>query len=115
MNPIKPAHRCHRSNLALAVAAALARATALPAWAQDEPDEAAAPDATTLDTVVVTANKREENIREVAAAISVIGERQLENIGANSLTDYAGFVPGLQVQDNGAPGMTSISIRGIAA
>src|SRR5690606_21814502 len=115
MNPIKSAHRCHRSNLTLAVAAALACATALPAWAQDEPDEAAPPDATTLDTVVVTANKREENIREVAAAISVIGERQLENIGANSLTDYAGFVPGLQVQDNGAPGMTSIAIRGIAA
>src|SRR5690606_31232295 len=38
-----------------------------------------------------------------------------ENMGANSLTDYADLVPGLQVQDSGAPGMTSVSIRGIAA
>ena len=45
--------------------------------------------ATTLDTVVVTANKRVENIRDVAASISVIGERQLENLGASSLADYA--------------------------
>src|SRR3546814_10769551 len=36
-------------------------------------------------------------------------------MGANSLTDYADLVPGMQVQDNGAPGMTSISIRGVAA
>src|SRR5690606_37758962 len=54
-------------------------------------------------------------VREVAAAISVIGERELENIGANSLADYADLVPGMQVQDNGTAGMTSISIRGIAA
>src|SRR3546814_16010424 len=68
-----------------------------------------------LDAVIVTANKRVENVREVAAAISVIGEQQLENMGANPLTDYADLVPGMQVQDSGSPGMTSISIRGVAA
>src|SRR3546814_3799069 len=36
-------------------------------------------------------------------------------MGANSLTDYADLVPGMQVQDSGSPGMTSISIRGVAA
>src|SRR3546814_3768839 len=60
-------------------------------------------------------NKRVENVREVAEAISVIGEQQLENMGANSLTDYADLVPGMQVQDSGSPSMTSISIRGVAA
>src|SRR3546814_5384582 len=80
------------------------------------PDAAStAAGATDLDAVIVTANKRVENVREVAAAISVIGEQQLENMGANSLTDYADLVPGMQVQDSGAPGMTSISIRGVAA
>src|SRR3546814_15464720 len=59
-------------------------------------------------------NKRVENVREVAAAISVIGEQQLENMGATSLTDYADLVPGMQVQERGSPGMTSISIRGVA-
>ncbi|HBK45059.1 MAG TPA: hypothetical protein DDZ67_01210, partial [Xanthomonadaceae bacterium] len=71
--------------------------------------------AKTLDVVVVTANKRVENVRKVAASISVIGERQLESIGANSLSDYADLIPGLQVQDNGNPGLTSVSMRGISA
>jgi iron complex outermembrane recepter protein len=54
-------------------------------------------------------------VREVGASISVIGERQLENLGAVSLSDYAAFIPGLQVQSNGSPGLTRVSLRGIAA
>ena len=113
---------CSRhSRLALAIAAAMALSAAGPALAQDTGQagttapEAAAADATQLDRVIVTANKRVENVREVAAAISVIGEQQLENMGANSLSDYADLVPGMQVQDSGSPGMTSVSIRGVAA
>jgi len=105
-----------RSRLALAILAAMALTTTGAALAQDaDPGRTATADATELDRVIVTANKRVENVREVAAAISVIGEQQLENMGANSLTDYADLVPGLQVQDAGAPGMTAVSIRGIAA
>ena len=120
MNAFQPAHPRHRSSLSLAIAAALALAAAGPALAQDAaaaapPPAGQAETATTLDAVVVTANKRVENIREVGAAISVINERQLENMGASSLADYAAMVPGLQVQDSGAPGLTAISLRGIAA
>lgn len=108
-----------RTRLVLAIAAALACATTAPVMAQEAAAQGQAnqaeDEATDLGTVVVTANKRVENVREVAAAISVIGERELENIGANSLADYADLVPGMQVQDNGTAGMTSISIRGIAA
>ncbi|WP_407353627.1 TonB-dependent receptor [Luteimonas sp. R10] len=98
-----------RRALCAATTAALA-AMAMPAFAQQSSDEAVE-----LDTVVVTANKRVENVRTVGAAVSLIGEHQLENLGANSLADYADYVPGLQVQDNGNPGLTSISMRGIAA
>ena len=111
MNALQPARTWYRSPLALAIATGLACAATLPAQAQ----EGGTDTPSTLDTVVVTANKRVENVREVAAAISVIGEQQLENIGASSLTDYADLVPGLQVQDSGATGMTSVSIRGVAA
>jgi outer membrane cobalamin receptor len=120
MNAFQPARPGYRSPLFLAIAGALACATALPALAQDA--GAVAPAAATptdnaveLDTVVVTANKRVENIREVGAAISVVGERQLENMGASSLSDYAALIPGLQVQSDGAPGLTAISLRGVAA
>jgi iron complex outermembrane recepter protein len=104
-----------RSPLSLGIAGTLALLVAGTATAQEASPAAVGEAARTLDAVVVTANKRVENVREVASAISVIGERQLENMGANSLTDYADLVPGLQVQDNGSPGMTSVSLRGVAA
>jgi iron complex outermembrane recepter protein len=106
-----------RTPLSLAILGVLACFAAPPLLAQDNPAAGTrvSNDADTLDTVVVTANKRVENVREVGASISVIGERQLENLGAVSLSDYAAFIPGLQVQSNGSPGLTRVSLRGIAA
>ncbi|HEY0505687.1 MAG TPA: TonB-dependent receptor plug domain-containing protein, partial [Lysobacter sp.] len=103
------------------LAATLAVALAGPALAQQSATQAPADDTaaaqaiTTLDNMVVTANKREENIREVAAAITVLGGEQLENFGATQMTDYASYVPGLQIQSSGTPGQTQVSMRGIAA
>jgi len=120
MNAFQSARPWYRSPLSLAIASTLALVAAAPAVAQDDPGADAqaatqADSAMMLDTVVVTANKRVENIREVGAAISVVGERQLENLGAKSLADYAGLIPGMQVQDNGSPGLTRVSLRGVAA
>ncbi|MDH5834446.1 TonB-dependent receptor [Luteimonas kalidii] len=115
MNASQSDRPWYRSPLSLAIAATLACAAA-PVLAQQTPDDAAAPDeAVELDTVLVTANKRVENVREVGAAITVLNERQLENIGAVSLSVYAAFIPGLQVQNDGSPGLTRVSLRGIAA
>jgi len=106
-----------RRPLFAAIVGALALVAAGQAMAQEQAPPAASEEqsAITLDTLVVTANKRVENVREVAASISVIGERQLENLNANQLSDYADYVPGLQVQDTGIPGRTQVSMRGIAA
>ena len=117
MNEFQTVRPWYRKQLSLAIAATLACCCA-PAIAQESTATPAQPDgtdATTLDSVVVTANKRVENVREVAASISVVGERQLENIGAVSLSDYAALIPGMQVQNGGAPGLTSVSLRGISA
>ncbi len=108
MNAFKSARPYCPSALSLALATILAGAVA-PVQAQQGSD------ATTLDTVVVTANKRVENIRDVGASISVVGERDLENLGASSLSDYAALIPGMQVQNSGSPGLTSVSLRGISA
>ncbi len=120
MNAFQSARPWYRSPLSLAIASTLAWVAAAPVAAQDSPGADAPPsaaqaDAAMLDTVVVTANKRVENIREVGASISVIGERQLENMGSSSLTDYAALIPGMQVQSSGTPGLTSVSLRGISA
>ncbi|TDK27223.1 TonB-dependent receptor [Luteimonas aestuarii] len=114
-HPSTPARQ--RTPLSLAILGVLACLAAPPLLAQDTAtgEASANRDAENLDTVVVTANKRVENVREVGASISVIGERQLENLGAVSLSDYAAFIPGLQVQSNGSPGLTRVSLRGVAA
>ncbi|MCD9028005.1 TonB-dependent receptor [Luteimonas sp. BDR2-5] len=117
MNAFQSARPWYRSPLSLAIASTLACAAA-PVLAQDATGVDTQPPAdaaVTLDSVVVTANKRVENIREVGASISVIGERQLENMGASSLSDYAALIPGMQVQNSGSPGLTAVSLRGISA
>src|SRR5690606_20613662 len=121
MTASKPTGCSRHSRLALAIGAAVALSTAGAALAQDADPSTApeaaptAPDATELDRVVVTANKRQENIREVATAITRIGEQQLENLNATQMADYASYVPGLQMQSSGTPGQVQVSMRGIAA
>lgn len=106
-----------RRPLVKAIVATLALALAVPAMAQESTPaaDAGASGVTTLDNLVVTANKRAENIREVAASVTVLGEQQLENFSSTQMTDYASYVPGLQVQSNGTPGQSQVSMRGIAA
>ncbi len=67
-----------------------------------------------VERVVVTAEKREENIQEVPSSISVINDVELDNLHATQLTDYAPYIPGLQVNSVGTPGQTAISLRGLA-
>ncbi|GHC08719.1 TonB-dependent receptor [Thermomonas carbonis] len=109
----------HRTPLSIAIAAVLAFA-AVPAFAQEAAaDSASNADAdakktTELQSVVVTANKRPEDVLNVASSISVVGEEQMQSLGAAQLTDYAAYVPGLQVASDGTPGQTRVSLRGIA-
>lgn len=97
----------------LAVSAALG-ALALPgvAAAQDAPETGAQVRAN--DEIVVTAQKREENLQDVPVSISVVGGDDLMEQGAASLTDYSGYVPGMQVTNSGSPGQTTITLRGVA-
>src|SRR5438552_14254668 len=69
---------------------------------------------TTAERVVVTAEKREQNIQEVPSSISVINDVELDNLHATQLTDYAPYIPGFQVNSAGSPGQTIISLRGLA-
>jgi outer membrane receptor protein involved in Fe transport len=115
------AHRrsaMHRHSLAVAISATLALAASVPALAQEATATTAADaakEAVTLDKVMVTANKRAENIREVATSVTVLSEQQLENMNSTQLSDYASYVPGLQLQSSGTPGQTQVSMRGVAA
>ena len=66
-----------------------------------------------LQEVVVTAQKRSESMQDVPMSISVVDNKLIDNLHANSLADLGGYVPGLQVVSGGTPGQATLSIRGI--
>jgi iron complex outermembrane receptor protein len=101
-------HRFLTTSIWFALAAAGA------AHAQDAPDTKDAKDKATLGTIIVTAEKRSEDIQQVPMSVAVIDGGQLENLHATQLSDYAGYIPGLTVTDGGAPGQASLGIRGVA-
>ncbi|MDO5505186.1 MAG: TonB-dependent receptor [Pseudoxanthomonas suwonensis] len=99
-----PVHR-----LARAVSLALLATLALPALAQQAP-----PSAEQLDRVVVTAQKREQQVQDVPLAVTAYSGEFIENLGATGLGDLAGYVPGLQVQEQ-SPNNPGYVIRGITS
>ncbi len=64
--------------------------------------------------IIVTATKRNESVRQIAAPISAISGDQLMKMNANSLSDYINRVPGVVFNDY-QPGVSEVVIRGIAA
>jgi iron complex outermembrane recepter protein len=86
---------------------------AAPPTASPTPTARPSTETATAEEVVVTAEKREQNVREVPASITVFNDVELDNLHATDLTDYSAYVPGLQVNSAGAPGKTSIALRGI--
>lgn len=75
---------------------------------------AAAADGTAVEEVVVTAQKKSENVQNVPQTVNVVGATQLQDFHVNQLTDIGAYVPGLQIDSSGTPGQTTISIRGVA-
>ncbi len=71
-------------------------------------------DGVALQEIVVTAQKRSENIMQVPAAVSFVGGDSLARQHAIRLQDFAAYVPGFQVDTAGTPGQTTITLRGIA-
>lgn len=67
-----------------------------------------------LGEIVVTAQKRSENIQDVPISISAIGAEQLRSSDASQLSDVAAAIPGLQLNSQtGQPGSVNVTLRGI--
>ena len=66
-----------------------------------------------LAEIIVTAQKRTENMLDVPVSISVVDASRLQQGGSKQLTDYSAYVPGMQVDSAGTPGQTTVSLRGI--
>ena len=46
-----------------------------------------------LEEIVVTAQKREQNLQDVAISVQVLGNTQLEQLNLNNFADYIEFLP----------------------
>lgn len=66
-----------------------------------------------LETIVVTASKRPEPLKDVAIAVSEISTEKLENLGVKGFSDYAGLVPNLNRAGGQAAGQGTVVMRGL--
>jgi len=91
----------------------LRMAAAAPA-ASDAPAPVAAEAAPSVVTeVVVTAEKRKEDVRKISGSVSAFTGSQLETLGAQSLEDYLTLTPGVEFNAD-IPGESRAVIRGVA-
>ena len=65
-----------------------------------------------IETIVVTAQKREQSILDVPFSISAVSQQEMEAAGVNSMADIFRRVPALSVIDQGAA-RKNVIIRGI--
>ncbi len=95
----------HRLSFAL-----LCLSASLPtlAFAQD----AAAPDTSPGD-IIVTAQKRAQNLQDVPAAVSVLSAAQIEASGSNNIEALQALVPTLTFRKGGTTLNSSLFLRGV--
>ena len=97
----------------------LLAASAGTAWAQQAGAAPAGPtppadtEATTLDRILVTAQSREQELKDVPIALQVVGETVIDQTAAENIGDLDSFVPGLSVEDN-QPTQASFKLRGLS-
>lgn len=99
--------------LALITSAALS-CLVQPAAAQTNAESGQASDASpTLAEVVVTAQKRSENVQDVPESISIVGQKDIDKHGITSFQDYASLVPNLNQAIGAGGGAGTIVLRGL--
>jgi outer membrane receptor protein involved in Fe transport len=82
------------------------------ALAQDQP--AASGTNNGMEEIIVTAQKRSENLQTVPVAVQAVSGKKLDEINATEFGDYVKFLPSVVYQTI-APSQTNIYMRGIAA
>jgi outer membrane receptor protein involved in Fe transport len=68
-----------------------------------------------LEEVLVTAQKREESLQDVAVSIQVLGNERLENLNVRAFEDFIDFLPTVSHTSGSGPGFGQIYMRGIAS
>ncbi|MEO5708186.1 MAG: TonB-dependent receptor [Alteraurantiacibacter sp.] len=91
---------------------------ARPAPEQDDPEQATSEQAISeqggvAGVILVTANKREENLQQVPISISAFSGEQIARLGITDVTQITQQIPALRV-NAWSPNLTIFSLRGIS-
>ncbi|HXQ64732.1 MAG TPA: TonB-dependent receptor plug domain-containing protein, partial [Steroidobacteraceae bacterium] len=109
-------HALQRVPLASAISAILAGVPAAHAQQAVQAQQAGA-----LEEVVVTAQKRSENLQDVPIAILALGTEKLEELHVGNLDDYVKYLPSVAYSrgqgqgGNGQPGASHVYMRGVVS
>lgn len=97
---------------------ALAVAIASPVFAQTAQPAPQSTESTQrqggVRTIVVTAQRRSEDLQDVPVSVSAIGAEELDQLNIDTFEDYLDQIPTVTAGGNG-PGQSTIYIRGLAS
>lgn len=79
--------------------------------AQDAPQESSA----RLEEIVVTAQRREENLQDVPVAVTALGGDTLKSFRVTDMQDLSGLAPSLHIGHQGHQSIPTIALRGITS
>lgn len=101
-----------RFGLGVSLASLAAFAAVAPAFAQAATDSAESGEPDDFGAIVVTAQKREQQLNDVGITIAAFGGKALDQLGVQDTTDIAAIVPGLTFTNVGF-GPPIYNLRGV--
>ena len=117
---MKPNHKLSRTIAAIlsasaahAVLAADAGPTAADATAAADTAATSSASPDTLQTVIVTAQRREQNIQDVPITIQAMTGKTLQSLNVQTFADYVKYLPNVSTGSQG-PGMGTLFMRGLS-
>jgi len=70
-------------------------------------------DQQTVDSIIVTAQKREQNLQDVPVVVTAVGAKLLQDTGVKDIKDLTILTPGLTVTSTSSEASTTARIRGV--
>jgi outer membrane receptor protein involved in Fe transport len=103
--------------LRVSIGAAIAATVALaPAWAQEDSATDEFEGGFYIEEIVITAQKREENLQETPLAITALGSADIEDRGIKNMADLFSSAPGIAgYEAPSSRGNLGLSLRGIGS
>ena len=95
--------------------ACLVPLTALAQAAAVATSPASAADNGEIARVIITAQKRKEDIREVPVSVSVMSSEQLKASQVNTVEDLTRNIPNISFSSQAGPGLGTVEIRGVSS